>query len=165
MNRRDSLVMKFEHLIEINDPLNPLIDRLSREQLWRGLVLRAETPMDFVPHLDNCSLLERSEQTMTRELRYGELIVRDQVTFQPLHKVTYHVPPQKGIPESRLTMTIEEPEPEILFVRFVYDDGASEEQDTAEAFYNDFRRSAYKESDIDTIRTIREMAEAGRLDD
>ena len=119
--------------------------------------------MDFVPHLDNCSILERDEQTMSRELRYGDLIVRDLVTFQPLQKVTYHVPPQKDIPESRLTMTIEEPEPDILFVRFVYDDGASAEQDTAEAFYNDFRKSAYKESDIDTIRTIREMAEAGRL--
>lgn len=155
--------MKFEHLIEINDPLNPLIDRLSREQLWRGLVLRAETPMDFVPHLDNCSILERDDRTLSRELRYGDLVVRDSVTLEPLHKVTYHVPPQKDIPESRLTMTIEEPEPDILFVRFVYDDGASEEQDTAAAFYNDFRRSAYKESDIDTIRTIREMAEAGRL--
>jgi hypothetical protein len=60
-------------------------------------------------------------------------------------------------------MTIEEPEPDILFVRFVYDDGASAAEDSAEAFYNDFRRSAYKESDIDTIRTIREMAEGGRL--
>lgn len=28
--------MKFEHLIEINDPLNPLIDTLSLEQVWRG---------------------------------------------------------------------------------------------------------------------------------
>ena len=157
--------MKFEHLIEINDPLNPLIDRLSREQLWRGLVLRAETPMDFVPYLDNCNIVERGEQTLSRELRYGDLIVQDRVTFQPLHKVTYHVPSQKGIPESRLTMTIEEPEPDILFVRFLYDDGASEAEDTTEAFYNDFRRSAYKESDIDTIRTIREMAESGRLDE
>jgi hypothetical protein len=155
--------MKFEHLIEINDPLNPLIERLSREQLWRGLVLRAETPMDFVPHLDNCNIVERDEHTLWRELRYGDLIVRDRVIFEPLHKVTYNVPPQKDIPESRLTMTIEEPERDILFVRFLYEDGASEAQDTAEAFYNDFRRSAYKESDIDTIRTIREMAEAGRL--
>jgi len=157
--------MKFEHLIEINDPLNPLIERLSREQLWRGLVLRAETPMDFVPYLDNCRILERGELTILRELRYGDLIVRDRVTFLPQRQVVYHVPSQKDIPESRLTMTIEEPEPEILFVRFEYDDGASEAQDTAEAFYNDFRRSAYKESDIDTIRTIREMAESGRLDE
>ena len=33
--------MKFEHLIEINDPLNPLIDALTVEQLWAGLVLSA----------------------------------------------------------------------------------------------------------------------------
>jgi hypothetical protein len=73
------------------------------------------------------------------------------------------VPPQKDIPASRLTMTIEEPEPDIFFVRFEYDDDASEAEDTTEAFYNDFRRSAYKEADIDTIRVIRELAEAGKL--
>ncbi|RZI44345.1 DUF1857 family protein [Herbaspirillum sp. HC18] len=156
--------MKFEHLIEINDPLNPLIDALSREQLWRGLVLRAETPMEFVPYLDSCNILERGEQGLSRELRYGDLVVRDRVTFLPQHQVVYHVPPQKDIPESRLTMTIEEPEPDILFVRFEYS-GGGEEEDNAEAFYNDFRRSAYKEADIDTIRTIREMAETGLLGD
>lgn len=155
--------MKFAHLIEINDPLNPLLDRLSRGQLWRGLVLRAEQPKTFVPYLDRCAVFERTELSLSRELQYGELIVRDRVTFLPEHQVVYDVPPQKDIPHSRLTMTIEEPEPDILFVRFEYDDGASEAEDTAEAMYNDFRRSAYKESDIDTIRTIREMAEAGEL--
>ena len=30
--------------------------------------------------------------------------------------------------------------------------------------YDDFRRSAYQEADIDTIRILREMAAAGRLD-
>ena len=44
--------MKFEHLIEINDALNPLIDELSIKQLWAGLVLRAESPKLFMPHLD-----------------------------------------------------------------------------------------------------------------
>lgn len=157
--------MKFAHLIEINDPLNPLLDRLSRGQLWRGLVLRAEQPKAFVPYLDRCDVFERTTMSLSRELHYGELIVRDRVTFLPQHQVVYDVPQQKDIPQSRLTMTIEEPEPDILFVRFEYDDGASEAADTAEAVYNDFRRSAYKESDIDTIRTIREMAEAGALGD
>ena len=49
-------IMKFEHLIEINDPLNPLMDTLTREQLWRGLVLHAESPKLFVPHLDECTI-------------------------------------------------------------------------------------------------------------
>jgi Domain of unknown function (DUF1857) len=155
--------MKFAHLVEINDPLNPLIERLSRTQLWRGLVRRAESPTAFVPYLDTCRILEKSAQALSRELHYGDLVVRDTVTFIPDRQVIYRVPAQEGIAASTLTMTIEEPEPEIFFVRFEYDDGASEETDHAEAFYNDFRKSAYTESDIDTIRTIRELAELGQL--
>jgi len=156
--------MKFNHLIAINDPLNPLIDFLTREQLWRGLVLRAESPKLFVPHLDNCDLLERQDATLTRELRYGELVIRDVVTFLPQQQVVYQVPAQKDIPASSLTMTIEEPQAELFFVRFEYDDGHDDESGSMDAFYNEFRRSAYQEADIDTITLIRQMAEQGRFD-
>jgi hypothetical protein len=61
-------------------------------------------------------------------------------------------------------MTIEAPEPERLYVRFEYDDGHDAATDAANAMYDDFRRSAYQESDIDTIRVVRELAETGRLD-
>lgn len=157
--------MKFTHLVEINDPLNPLIDRLSRTQLWRGLVLRAETPKTFVPQLDRCAITDKSELSLARELQYGELVVHDRVNFLPLQQVHYDIPPQKGMPHSWLTMTIEEPEENILFVRFAYDDDASEVEDTTEAFYNDFRKSAYKESDLDTVRIIRQLAAEGKLGD
>jgi hypothetical protein len=36
--------LNFEHLIQINDPLNPLLENMTRDQLWEGLVLRAEQP-------------------------------------------------------------------------------------------------------------------------
>src|SRR3569832_2994273 len=91
-------VMKFAHLIEIIDPLNPLSDPLSREQLWRGLVLRAEEPQMFVPWLDACHIVERSAASLQRELRYGEVVIRDEVTFLPQLQVHYHVPQQKDIP-------------------------------------------------------------------
>lgn len=155
--------MKFEHLVEINDPHNPLVERLSRAQLWRGLVLRAENPEAFVPALDRCTILEKTELSLSRELHYGDIVVRDSVTFLPPHQVVYQVPAQKDIPASTLTMTIEEPEAGVFFMRFAYDDGASAQQDEANALFDEFRRSAYKEADIDTIRTIRLMAEEGRL--
>lgn len=155
--------MKFSHLVEINDPLNPLIDPLTRDQLWRGLVLRAEQSKMFVPYLDECNIVGRSETSITRDLRYGELHIRDNVTFLPQQQVRYQVPPQKDIPASSLCMTIEEPQPGALFVRFEYDDSTGDAEGTPDAYYNEFRRSAYQESDIDTIRIIRQMAEAGRL--
>jgi len=153
--------MQFEHLIEINDPLNPLIDMLSRDELWRGLVLRAESPRLFVPHLDECTLTDRSDTLLSRSLRYGDLVIHDRVTFDAPHAVRYDVPAQGDIPESSLLMTIEEPQPDALFVRFEYDDGKADSDE--EAFYNEFRRSAYEEADIDTIRVIRQLAQEGLL--
>ena len=155
--------MKFEHLIEINDPLNPLMDTLSVEQLWKGLVLRAESPKLFVPHLDECVIEERGEHSFKRRLRYGKLVVADKVLLQPMRQVVYEVPAQDEIPASSLTMTIESPQPEVLWVRFRYEDSNDEATDEANKMYDEFRRSAYQESDIDTIRIVRELATEGRL--
>ena len=155
--------MKFSHLIVINDPLNPLIEPLTRDQLWQGLVLRAEDPMRFVPHLDQCDLLQRTGDALRRELRYGTLVVRDEVTFSPQQEVRYEVPAQQDIPASSLTMSIGEPQDGLLVVRFDYEDGTPDLAGSMDAFYNEFRRSAYQESDIDTIRIIRRLADEGRL--
>jgi len=156
--------MKFEHLIEVNDPLNPLMDTLTREQVWRGLVIRAESPKLFIPHLDECEIAEREAGSFKRRLRYGDLVVEDTVVLHPLQEVRYEVPAQGEISASLLTMTIEAPSEHMLYVRFSYDDGMAESTDGASKMYEDFKKSAYQEADIDTIRIVREMAEQGNLD-
>tara|TARA_R110001599_G_scaffold64023_4_gene179685 strand:- start:384989 stop:385462 length:474 start_codon:yes stop_codon:yes gene_type:complete len=152
--------MQFQHLIEINDALNPLVEPLTREQLWRGLVMRAESPTLFVPWLDECTLEKREGEVLKRSLRYDALLIHDQVTFSPQSSVRYDVPAQADIPQSSLVMRIEEPQPGALFVRFEY--AVAQSDDDMDAFYNEFRRSAYQESDIDTIRVIRQLAAEGR---
>jgi hypothetical protein len=156
--------MKFEHLIEINDPLNPLADTMTREQLWRGLVLRAEDPKRFVPHLDECTLGERESGSFTRRLRYGELVIDDVVYLTPLCEVRYEVPAQGEIPASRLTMTIEAPSEGVMWLRFLYDDGNPSSTDEMGKMYEDFKKSAYRESDTDTVKIVRQMAAEGKLD-
>ena len=155
--------MKFEHLIEINDPLNPLLDALTIEQLWSGLVLRAESPKLFVPQLDDAIIDEHTDSGFRRRLRYGQLVIEDRVRLEPLQRVVYDVPAQNDITASTLTMSIEQPTPETLYVRFHYDDGHDAETDAANAMYDEFKRSAYKEADIDTVGMIRELATQGRL--
>lgn len=155
--------MKFHHIVEINDPLNPLIDTLTREQVWRGLVLRAEQPKLFMPHLEHCALSERKENSVMRELDYGNVKIRDHVVYILGERVEYLVPQQADIPASSLIMSIEEPQEGYLRVRFEYEDGTTESQANMDAFYNEFRHSAYKEADIDTISLIRQLAEAGKL--
>ncbi|GAA4020227.1 SRPBCC family protein [Actimicrobium antarcticum] len=155
--------MKFNHLIQINDPLLPLVDALTRNQLWQGLVLRAQEPALFVPYLDGCTISAVSGTGFTRTLRYGDLEILDLVTLTPEHTVLYAIPEQKDIAPSSLTMTIEEPQPDLFFVRFAYEDTHAEAAGSVDAFYNEFRLSAYEEADIDTIRLIRQMAQEGKL--
>lgn len=155
--------MKFVHLVEINDPLNPLIEPLTRAQLWRGLVLRAEAPKRFVEWLDGCEIRSEGAGMLARTLHYGEAAISDTVSFIEAQQVQYDVPSQGEIPPSRLLVTIEEPGPDLLNVRFSYDDFQEEAPGSMEAFYNEFRRSAYQEADIDTVRVIRELAAEGQL--
>jgi hypothetical protein len=156
--------MKFSHLVQINDPLNPLIEPLSREQLWRGLVLRAENPLLFVLALDGFEIVERAENALERVLRFGTLRLRDRVSFSPMQQVHYAIEAAGDSPAATLTMTIEEPQAEQLFVRFDYEtlhQGAAAPLDD---FYSSFAKQAYIEADIDTISTIRRLAtQAGAL--
>ena len=156
--------MKFEHLIQINDPMNPLIDTLTREQVWHGLVLRAEDPKMFIPHLDACDIVEREAGAFRRRLTFGELVIEDQVFLTPLQEVRYEVPAQGEIAASSLKMVIEAPGDAVLLLRFCYDDGQGEHTDPANAMYDDFKRSAYQEADIDTVRILRQLAGEGKLD-
>lgn len=157
-------LMKFSHSIEINDPQNPHIVPLTRQQLWLGLVLRAEAPKLFMPHLNQCILFDPTDNTVARELHYGDLVIRDRVTFDVLQQeVHYDVPAQGELAASSLVMRIEEMQPGALSVRFEYDDGFDAATDAANAMFNEYRRLAYFAADTDTIDIIRVLAAQGAL--
>jgi hypothetical protein len=155
--------MHYEHLIQVNDLGNPATLVITREQLWRGLVLRAESPKLFMDYLDDCTITDRNDAGLSRTLRFGDLTVKDKVSFEHQQHVHYDVAAQNDISHSTLRMTIEEPQTHSLFVRFAYEDNHTAAQDTENEMFDEYRRSAYKEADIDTVRVIREMAEQGLL--
>lgn len=154
--------MRFEHLIEVNNLDDPRAEVLDREQLWNGLLLRAKAPALFIPHMDGFEITEETDHSISRVLDFGKFKVRDRVDFVPMEKLHFHIPAQGEIMESRLEISIDEPFPKRLFIRFIYEDSALDEG--PEAMYNDFRRSAYKEMDVDSMRLIRQFAAQGRLD-
>jgi Domain of unknown function (DUF1857) len=161
--------VRFEHLIQINDPLMPLLDTLTREQLWRGLVLRAEDPTQFVLGLEIATIHSRrnwgDEVELVRTLDFGSFKVEDRVRLMPPWRSEIHTRAGPTWPASRMTIEIEEPQPELLFLRFVYESdettGAEELDDVMTAL----REQAYERADLDTVARIRSLAEDGWLDD
>jgi hypothetical protein len=152
--------LNFEHLIQINDPLNPFVDTMTREQLWEGLVLRAEQPQLFVLGLDSCTILSRTDSTLERELHYGQATVRDRVTLQPNESVRYDILATESYVGGSLTMTIEQPDELQLFLRFEYKTTLPAADTEDERQTNEIVKSAYRESDIDTVRLIRRYVQA-----
>ncbi|TKC77990.1 DUF1857 family protein [Trinickia terrae] len=150
--------MNFEHLIQINDPLNPFVDSLTRAQLWEGLVLRAEQPQLFVLGLDSCTILSRTDSTLERELHYGNATVRDRVTLTPQESVRYDILATEAHVGGSLTMSIEQPDEAQLFLRFEYRTTlpVADTEDARQT--QEIVKSAYRESDIDTVRLIRQYA-------
>ncbi len=155
--------MNFEHLVEINDTNVAGLAPLSRAQLWRGLLMRAEQPELSVIGLDECRILERGEGFLHRELRFGAVRIRDRVLFLPMRSVVYETEASDTVPACRLTMAIEEPFPGRLFVRFTYADVVPRPLEEIDRFYDQYLKQAYLNADLDTVATIRELALNGEL--
>jgi len=153
----------FEHLIEINNPLNPLIEPLSVEQVWQGLMYRVEEPTVFLPGLERCTILSRQGDRVERELHFGPASVRDTVTFRYLEWVCFESLATSEHAGGRLTIRFDQPAAEHLYLRFTYETTLPEGMEAGEGVQvSEYVKAAYRESDLDTVRIIRLIAANGR---
>ncbi|MBL8448952.1 MAG: DUF1857 family protein [Dechloromonas sp.] len=152
--------MKFEHLIAINDPGNPLIASLDRLQVWSGLLARVENPLPFLPGLESCTIVERSPAGLKRRLNFGAAVIEDRVTLQEESWVRFDILPGPAHAGGSLTITLEEPQPSYLFLRFAYVTSFAAQGSEDEA-YVEYVKSAYHQSDLDCVRLIRVLAAGG----
>lgn len=154
--------MRFEHLIEINDPSQPFLIPLSRGQLWRGLMARVEDSRGFLPGLDECRILRRQGDAaageVARRLRWGRVEVEDTVSYVAERRVCFDSAPTDQHGGGRLTITIEEPEPDRLFLRFLYETAHASGHEAEDAGYEEYLKQAYVAAGIDTVQRIRELA-------
>lgn len=152
--------MNFEHVVIVNEPDNPLLIDLSREQLWFGLLCRAENPRPFLPGLEACVIVEREHSTLVRNLHFGDFVIRDHVTLEPMEAVSFYSEPTADHAGGSLRISIEEPSAAQLVLRFHYRTTLAERITDSDSPYVEFVKSAYHASDIDTVRVIRMIVES-----
>jgi len=149
-----------ERIVRINDPDNIAGDWLTREQLWDGLRHTVIAPQVLDESIDSALVQEVLPFRLRREIRRGNSSVADEVDLVPNESLRIRADSRGAFAGSTLTIRIEEPAPEMLFVRFTYDlcglaDVRDEQEDTA-------RCSAYQTSDIERIRAARQYAARDR---
>jgi len=148
-----------EHIVRINDPANAAGAWLTRAQLWAGLQHTVLAPELLDESIDSASIEEIVPGRLRREIRRGRCAINDEVELVPNESLRIRADAAGAFAGSTLTIRIEEPAPEMLFVRFTYDlcgleEVRDEQEDTA-------RCSAYHDSDVERIQQVRHFAMHG----
>jgi hypothetical protein len=151
-------LLRFEHLIQINDPADPGLPLMSRETLWQGLVYRARYPAHFNPALHS-TLEPVSDISFVRVLSAGDMHLRDQVTLVPETEIRTLIDGDSQPIHAESITRIEEPQPGFLFVRFIYCRDSISDQGGLDA--DEFLKSAYLQNDREAIAMLRQMIADG----
>ena len=63
--------------------------KLSRSDIWKGLVMKAENALPFVPGMAKCDVIERTANGLVRDIVFRDEDARERVTFYPERKVVF----------------------------------------------------------------------------
>ncbi len=150
-------MLKFEHIIQINDPADDEIPVLTRSQLWEGLVLRARRPDKFIDSL-KVTTMEYAEDEFERIIDVGEVRFRELVMLYPDESIHTKTLEEFEQIEAESITRLEEPEDGYLFVRFNY---RREIEEDGAVDVGEHLKSAYLQTDRDAIALIRVLAQSG----
>jgi hypothetical protein len=73
--------------IKVND--DPRQPPVTRSLVWRGLVMKAENPLPFVPVISSCKVLERRDNGLLRQIVDKGDTITEVVTFHPERMVRF----------------------------------------------------------------------------
>ena len=148
-------------------PVNPEgATPLTREQAWRGLVLKARDARAFLPPglCTRCDVVEESATHIVREATIGGNDLREIIVFEPEHKVSFFQAsgPREGVIVNEL---FEDGNGALYLKFYCYTGlrgkvpGGPEEQ--AEQAWMDSDKG-YRSALLSTLKRTRELVAQGR---
>jgi hypothetical protein len=148
--------------LPVNRGLAPGEPALARADVWRGLVLKGENALPFVPIMSRCEVIERGQSWLVREIEIRGETMRERVTFHPEHTVTFER--LDGIERGTILNEILEEKGELL-LRFTFTLSRADmpHGSDAERAYAAGMETSYLQAVRSTIDTIRRLIKEGRL--
>ncbi|MGV7123136.1 SRPBCC family protein [Sphingopyxis sp. 550A] len=146
------------HSVEVN-PAGSL-PPLTVEQVWAGLVLKAENALPFVPSMQRCDLIERHARGLRRSITVGGQDFDEDILFFPPRMVRFD---RVGSEDFILNTISDSASGLLLSFTFAMSfpgvaDGSPEEQARGDAM-----REAYVGAVSATLAKVRAMVQAGDI--
>jgi hypothetical protein len=150
--------------IPVNDRSDPELPILNRDQVWKGLELKAENALPFVPQMTQCDTIERGNNYLVRNIVLRGEPAGERVTFYPKRMVQFDR--LSGNTLGTIKNEIEEDTSGNLFLRFTF---ALEREGIAPASAEEEAYARQIEGDYlgavqATLTAIRRWVKEGTLD-
>ncbi len=134
---------------------------LTGSDVWRGLVLKGENALPFVPIMETCDVIERGDDWLIREIRIAGNTMREKVTFHPEHTVAFER--LDGIERGTiLNEVLDEGELQLRFT-FTLSREDMEDVSAVEQAYAASMEDTYLKAVQSTVDTIRRLISEGKL--
>jgi hypothetical protein len=75
--------------VAANESLPSGQPKLSRSDIWKGLVMKAENALPFVPGMAKCIVVARTSNGLVRDIEFRGEDARERITFYPKNKVVF----------------------------------------------------------------------------
>lgn len=153
----ETAMFTVDKTVSVNADLGPGDRVLDRAALWRGLEMKGENALPFVPVMERCEVEERGENWLVRSIRIGGRAMRERVEFEPETRVAFER--LDGIEKGTILNEILEGENGELLLRFTFtlsrDDmehGSAEEAAYAAGMEDTYLKAV--QSTVDTVRRL-----------
>jgi hypothetical protein len=84
---REVPMIEVSKRIPVNEPGQPV---LNRSDVWKGLVMKADNALPFVPAMTHCMVLNReSDRVFVREIEFRGERCRERITLTPEQRVEF----------------------------------------------------------------------------
>lgn len=143
-------------------PVNPegTTPKLTREQMWRGLEMKAENALPFVKGMTKCDVISREGNTLLREVEFAGDTHKELITFHAPVQVHFERVGEGGFIEN----TLSDSENGLLMTfTFSLTFPGTEEGSDAEREKGESMRHAYIGAVGATVDRVRQMVRDGEI--
>ncbi|MGO8918386.1 MAG: SRPBCC family protein [Stellaceae bacterium] len=141
------------HSVDVNPA--GAVPVLTREQVWRGLEMKAENALPFVKGMTKCEVLERTGNQILRDVIFAGSAHRERITLHPLVLVHFERVGEAGFIDN----TISDSERGLLLTfTFSLTMPGTEPGSAEEKVKGDGMKHAYIGAVAATLERVRQMA-------
>lgn len=150
------------YVLSYTIPVNPdgAEPELNREQVWRGLEMKAENALPFVPGMTKCEVIERRDNVIVRDVTFAGSSHREKILLHKPVQVHFERVGENGFIEN--TISDSEQGLQLAFT-FGLNFPDAEPGSEAERTKGDAMKGSYIGAVAATLDRVRQMVRNGEL--